>query len=99
MVKAKNRHNGVVSEFTEENWRKISEKNSRWHGVFELVSPPEVPKEVKELEEKQAKEKAETPEKPKQEVKAPVKPRTRKAPVKPRTRKAPKNNSAGDKKS
>ena len=90
MVKAKNRHTGVISEFTEEKWRKLSEENSRWHDVFELVSPPEVPKEVKELEEKQAKAKAETPEKPKQEVKAPVK---------PRTRKAPKNNSAGDKKS
>lgn len=74
MIKAKNRHTGVVSEFTEENWRKISQENSRWHDVFELVSHPEVPKEVKELEEKQAKEKAETPEENKQVVKAPVKP-------------------------
>lgn len=89
MIKAKNRHNGVVSEFTEENWRKVSQENSRWHGVFELVSPPEVPKEVKELEEKQAKEKAETPEVSKQVVKAPVK---------PRAKRAPKKNSAGDKK-
>ena len=90
MVKAKNRHTGVISEFTEEKWRKLSEENSRWHDVFELVSPPEVPKEVKELEEKQAKAKAETPEGNKQEVKAPVK---------PTNIIASKKNSAGDKKS
>ena len=89
MIKAKNRHTGVVSEFTEEKWRKLSQENSRWHGVFELVSPPEVPKEVKELEEKQAKEKAETPEENKQVVKALVK---------PTNTIASKKNSAGDKK-
>ena len=89
MVKAKNRHTGVVSEFTEEKWRKLSQENSRWHDVFELISPPEVPKEVKELEEKQAKEKAETPEGNKQEEKEPVK---------PRAKRAQKKNSAGDKK-
>ena len=89
MIKAKNRHTGVVSEFTEEKWRKLSQENSRWHDVFELVSPPEVPKEVKELEKMQAKEKAETPEVSKQEVKEPVK---------PIEKKAPKKNSAGDKK-
>ena len=55
MVKAKNRHTGVVSEFTEEKWRNLSQENSRWHDVFELVSPPEVPKEVKELEENKPK--------------------------------------------
>ena len=86
MVKAKNRHTGVVSEFTEEKWRKLSQENSRWHDVFELVSPPEVPQEIKELEEKQAKG---TPEGNKQVVKAPVK---------PRAKRAPKKNSAGDKK-
>ena len=89
MIKAKNRHTGVVSEFTEEKWRKLSQENSRWHDVFELVSPPEVPKEVKELEKMQAKEKAETPEVSKQEEKEPVK---------PIAKRASKKNTADDKK-
>lgn len=47
-IKVKNRSNGVVSEFTTQEWENV--KNSdRWSGVFEEMKPA-TPSEIKNLE-------------------------------------------------
>lgn len=52
MIKAKNKHTGVVSEFTTEEWENVQSKPF-WRGVFVLVEQP-IPAEIKDLEEKQS---------------------------------------------
>ena len=52
MIKVKNRHTNVVSEFTNAEWDRIN-KDPQWAGVFVEVKEPRVPKEVKDLQSSQ----------------------------------------------
>lgn len=62
MIKAKNRKNNVVSEFTPEQWQQVK-NDPRYKNIFVEVPTLEALPEVKELRERQAAQaKQETPE-------------------------------------